>query len=334
MFLFFVHSSKVMVAAALLLSILPSSAQAAVTVHKGDTLYSISRRVGLSVAQLRRINHLSGNTIAVGQVLKTSAAPARKATKRTVQPRPKAAPKPAASAGRYTVRKGDTLAGIARRTGRSVAALQEANHLRGVTIRVGQRLYVPPKGWKAPPSPNRLPALPRGSEYRTVYSYVLAGRHDTFARLQAISRLDKATFMRINHLRAPQIFAGMRVLLPRQVVVRTPPTPIRPPAQLIRTVAAGVPVALVRVDLRHKGVLVSPVLPRWGLGGAGARVCTLARQSGAVAVINGSYFHPQSYVPAGDLVVHGQQLSGGRIPAALTITPDNRARIEIGRAHV
>lgn len=302
-------------------------AQAAVTVKKGDTLFSLSRRVGLSVEQLRRLNGLKGNTIAVGQVLKTSAP---KVPHQQVNKPAAKRPKTPALVSRYTVKKGDTLAGIARRTGSTVSVLQQANHLSGATIRVGQRLYVPPHDWKPArrPAPKpKVPALPPYSEYRTIYSYILAGRRDTFASLQAKSGLDKATFMRINHLRAPQIFAGMQVLLPRQVVIHKPPTPLRPPAQLIRRAVGGIPVQMVRVDLRHRGVLVSPILPRWGLGGAGLQVGTLARQSGAIAVINGSYFHPQSYVPAGDLVVHGQQLASGRIPAALAITPDNRAQI-------
>jgi peptidoglycan endopeptidase LytE len=40
----------------------------------------------------------------------------------------------------YTVRKGDTQAGIARKTGVSVAELRELNRLRGSALRIGQRL--------------------------------------------------------------------------------------------------------------------------------------------------------------------------------------------------
>ena len=39
-------------------------------VKKGDTLYSISRRFGLSVSELKEINGLTDNTISVGQKLK------------------------------------------------------------------------------------------------------------------------------------------------------------------------------------------------------------------------------------------------------------------------
>ncbi|HKJ17336.1 MAG TPA: DUF5715 family protein [Xanthomonadales bacterium] len=45
--------------------------------------------------------------------------------------------------GDYTVRRGDTLSTIARRTGSSVPQLKAANGLRGDLIRVGQELQIP-----------------------------------------------------------------------------------------------------------------------------------------------------------------------------------------------
>lgn len=39
-------------------------------VRKGDTLYSISRRYGLTVKELKRMNRLKSNTISIGQVLR------------------------------------------------------------------------------------------------------------------------------------------------------------------------------------------------------------------------------------------------------------------------
>jgi LysM repeat protein len=39
------------------------------TVCKGDTLAKIARRCGVSVASIKKLNGLSGNTIRVGQVL-------------------------------------------------------------------------------------------------------------------------------------------------------------------------------------------------------------------------------------------------------------------------
>jgi LysM repeat protein len=56
---------------------------------------------------------------------------------------PSVAPATAQScANPYTVRKGDTLAAIARRCGVSVATLQRLNGLRSDTLLAGQALYV------------------------------------------------------------------------------------------------------------------------------------------------------------------------------------------------
>jgi len=40
------------------------------TVANGDTLYSISRKYGLSVSELQKLNNLKDNTISIGQTLK------------------------------------------------------------------------------------------------------------------------------------------------------------------------------------------------------------------------------------------------------------------------
>jgi LysM repeat protein len=44
------------------------------TVRKGDTLAKIARRCGVSVASLKKLNGLSGDTISVGQTLVIRAA--------------------------------------------------------------------------------------------------------------------------------------------------------------------------------------------------------------------------------------------------------------------
>ncbi|HET7230124.1 MAG TPA: DUF5715 family protein [Longimicrobium sp.] len=47
------------------------------------------------------------------------------------------------SRGTYRVRQGDTLIGISRRTGISVAKIKDANDLRGSHLKIGQRLVIP-----------------------------------------------------------------------------------------------------------------------------------------------------------------------------------------------
>jgi LysM repeat protein len=58
-------------------------------------------------------------------------------------PKPKPKPKPQPTVVRYTVKKGDTLSGIASRYGSSVSGIQRASGISGTLIRPGQVLKVP-----------------------------------------------------------------------------------------------------------------------------------------------------------------------------------------------
>ncbi|WP_231557298.1 LysM peptidoglycan-binding domain-containing protein [Deinococcus sp. YIM 77859] len=284
------------------------AASGTVTVKKGDTLYSIARRSGTSVEELRALNGLKGHLIRPGQTLRVRGG----------------APTPPKGSV-YTVRSGDTLGKIAARAGVSLAALRAANGITGSLIRPGQRLRVPPRGTGTA----KAAARPT-TEVRIIHGYVRVGPRETLDTLARRYRTTPDQLARLNGLgrRERRLYVGQRLLVPRRVPVPIPPPPVAAPLTVQRLKPLNIPVQVVRVDLRHRDVLVTPVLPRAGLG-VGARVSRLAQQSGAQAVINGSYFHPRSYAPAGDLVVQGRLLAWGRIPAALAITPDNRATITV-----
>ena len=112
-------------------------------VEKGDTLYSISRKYQITVAELRTANNLSENdVIKVGQKLiipdaDIGTAAALSSTKTSVSSTP------SGKTVEYVVVKGDTLYGIARKNGMSVADLMALNNLdSSAVIKVGQKLKV------------------------------------------------------------------------------------------------------------------------------------------------------------------------------------------------
>ena len=112
-------------------------------VEKGDTLYSISRKYQITVAELRTANNLSENdVIKAGQKLiipdaDIGTAAALSQTKST------ASSAPAGKTTTITVQKGDTLYGIARKNGMTVADLMALNNLdSSAVIKVGQKLKV------------------------------------------------------------------------------------------------------------------------------------------------------------------------------------------------
>ncbi|WP_229780609.1 LysM peptidoglycan-binding domain-containing protein [Deinococcus malanensis] len=284
------------------------AAPTAVKVHTGDTLFKIATRHGMTVAKLRALNGLKGDTIRVGQTLrlKGAAAPPR-AQRPTV----------------HTVRSGDTLSIIAGRYAVSVGALKSANSLRGTTIHAGQRLRVP-KGGSAPVVVRRPT-----TEVRVIYSFIRMGVRDTADSLARKYHTTPDALRRLNGLSSRKhMVPGMKLLVAQRVPVPIPPRATGRALTFKQLTPLNIPVQLVRVDLRHRDVLVAPVLPHAGLVfGLGARVGQLAQRSGARALINGSYFHPQTFAPAGDIVMQGRMLTWGRIPMALAITPDNRATI-------
>ena len=128
------------------------------TVAKGDTLYGIARKYGVSVGELQKANGGADKlkNLRVGQSIllpKAQAvkpkAEAPKVAAPVVQAAPVVeAPKPAASVANpatHTVASGDTLSKIARKYGITVRELQQANggadKLK--TLRIGQKLALP-----------------------------------------------------------------------------------------------------------------------------------------------------------------------------------------------
>ncbi|MBK6872425.1 MAG: LysM peptidoglycan-binding domain-containing protein [Kineosporiaceae bacterium] len=113
----------------------------------------------------------------------------------------------------YRVREGDTLAEIARRTGLSVPALIEANHLSPTgLIRIGQVLVLP--GLKTPASAAGQPATthPAGRTGGTIY---LVQPGDTVAAIAEHFGISPASIVRANKLANPsRIRPGLKLRLP------------------------------------------------------------------------------------------------------------------------
>lgn len=124
------------------------------TVVKGDTLWGIAKKTGVSVKQLSAVNNIrSDSPLKLGQKLvipgKPSAATAPSAGKSAAATSAVAAPAAKASSLTHVVKAGDTLGGIAKKYSVKVGDIATANNIADPTkIRVGQSLKIP--GWQQP----------------------------------------------------------------------------------------------------------------------------------------------------------------------------------------
>ncbi|MBV5141093.1 LysM peptidoglycan-binding domain-containing protein [Staphylococcus xylosus] len=95
-------------------------------VAKGDTLYSISRRSGVAIDDIKKWNNLSNNTLSVGQTLKLKA-PSNSGE---------------ITGDTHKVVSGDTLYNISKRSNVSVENIKKWNNLKNDSISKGQTLYL------------------------------------------------------------------------------------------------------------------------------------------------------------------------------------------------
>ena len=102
----------------------PSSAGINYVVVKGDNLYTIANKYGVSVNDIKSLNNLKSNTLQIGQVLKIPGTE---------------------SYTNYTVKKGDSLWKIANTYGVTVNDLVKTNNLSGTSLSVGQEILIPTK---------------------------------------------------------------------------------------------------------------------------------------------------------------------------------------------
>ena len=105
-------------------------------VQRGDSLWTIARKNGLTTAELAAANNISANAmLQIGQKLLVPS--------KGISPTGATGADSAAGTTGYVVKSGDTLSSIAKRHGTTISAIRSANILRSVIVRVGQELKIP-----------------------------------------------------------------------------------------------------------------------------------------------------------------------------------------------
>lgn len=152
-------------------------------VKKGDSLWSIANKYGITVDKLKEMNNLSSNLISVGQKLlvkDTSSSPDIGVY--------------------YTVNAGDTLYGIANKFGMTVDELKKLNNLTSNTLTINQKLLV--SGTSNP-------------EINTEYDTYIVKSGDSLWSIASKYGTTVNNLKDINNLNSNLLSIGQRLLVPR-----------------------------------------------------------------------------------------------------------------------
>ena len=95
------------------------------TVKKGDSLWLIANKNGVSVDDIKNANNLTSNTLQIGQIL---IIPGKKTSTKEIT---------------YVVKKGDSLWLIANKYDTTVEKIKSANNLINNTLKIGKILTIP-----------------------------------------------------------------------------------------------------------------------------------------------------------------------------------------------
>lgn len=101
-----------------------SNGETTYTVQKGDSLWVIANKYGITTEELKSYNNLTSNLLSIGQVLKI---PQGKKSTENI----------------YTVKKGDSLWTIANRYNTTVEKIKVLNNLTSNLLSIGQQLKIP-----------------------------------------------------------------------------------------------------------------------------------------------------------------------------------------------
>lgn len=175
-------------------------------VKKGDSLWTIANKLGVSVDELKSFNNLTNNNLSIDQILLVP-------TETTSQEKT------------YTVKSGDNLWYIANKYNITVDELKNANGLTSNLLNIGQILKIP----ESPPT-NVNPEYIEYIVEKGDSLWSIANKYNTTVN----------SIKTLNELKGDSLQIGQKLLIPIQNENNTPTTSEDPPINVIKyTVKSG-----------------------------------------------------------------------------------------------
>ncbi|WP_423188818.1 LysM peptidoglycan-binding domain-containing protein [Alkalibacterium sp. f15] len=208
------------------------------TVVRGDTLSQIAQRFNMSVANLKTMNKLNGDTIYVNQKLMVSVVD-EKPVEDSSQSDQETEKIEEQTASSVIVVRGDTLSQLAQKYNTTVGAIKETNKLTSNTIFVGQRLNLS----NVVTSPVKEEAKPVETvkPIETVASVYTVKAGDTLGQIARQFSMTVTQLRELNNLTSDLIRVNQNLAVTSSQVVETKPEPTKPVETVasVYTVKAG-----------------------------------------------------------------------------------------------
>jgi peptidoglycan endopeptidase LytF len=202
--------------------LLPATALAAkkYVVKKGDNLYDLSKKFGLTVDELKSINNLKDNRLDIGDVLTVddSVNDGSTTAKNTAHGN---------NNNEYIVKNGDTLGEIAEIYGLSSEDLKTANDLKNTKLQIGQKLLIPtsnPEPVKITESQGPEKEDPAGeavskeqdsaAKYSAASSRYAVRKGDTLGHIALVYNVSSSDIKKANGLKNDKLQIGQVLVIP------------------------------------------------------------------------------------------------------------------------
>lgn len=214
-----------------------AEASSSYTVKQGDSLWKIASTNQVSIADLKKWNHLTSDTIYPNQVLKMNVTGNPPVSKPTDQSTSKPSTPPSSMNMTYTVKSGDTLSKIAQQHQTTVGALQRLNDIPGHLIFAGQTLQINgvPPTVENPSTKPKDPASSKPAEKpNTPAGNYTVVRGDTLSAIAHRHGITVTQLQNWNGIKSHMIYVGQVLKIENRVVEsqpNTPPVVTTPPVQ-------------------------------------------------------------------------------------------------------